>query len=84
MSKTVAAAIPYGATEAPTDSLAAIPEATGAAVTVVVVPAITEDISVPPTAELILLRTLSAPTLAAGKTVHSAHVFNDERFVARL
>ena len=80
----VAAEIPFGATKAPTDSLAAIPEATGAAVTVMVVPATTEDISVPPTAELILRRTLSAPTLAAGKTVHSAQVFNDERFVARL
>ena len=84
MSKTVAAAIPYGAAEAPRDSAVATPDATGAAVTAVVVPATTDDNSVPPIAELILLRTANAPIFAAGKTVHSAQVFNDERFVARL
>jgi hypothetical protein len=84
MSKTVAAPIPYGATDAPTDEAVARPDATGAAVTVVVVPATTDDNSVPPIAALIVLRTLNAPIFAAGKTVHSAHVFNDERLVARL
>jgi hypothetical protein len=80
----VAPTIATGPAAAPTDSTVDIPVATGAAVTTVVVPVMTDDISVPPIAELILLSALNVASFAAGKAVHSAQVFNDERLFARL
>jgi hypothetical protein len=83
MSPTVAAKIANGATTLPAASVIVIPAAVGA-VTTVDVPPVTDKNSVFPMAWLSLLIALKVSTLAAGRAVHSAHVFKEPRLEAKL
>lgn len=86
MSRTVAAPIAMGAAIAPTDSEAPIPAAVGERTVAVgvVAPEVIDQNSVLPIAWEALLSRATAPIFSAGSAVHSAQVFSDPRFVARL